>query len=174
LGFPNPARHPASVTSPIQTAGCVIGELFDEGKIAPEYCKEALRREIRWNNNALGKTILEAEGRAKLKAPPSTTVPDASNTDFPKVAELFKVIDANTATVLSPQSCRNSFFGENGGGETSYRNTACRFGAGVLMILGLRNFPGFQDYIAGLSSTAAFSVIWPGCYRSLKLQAGNQ
>ncbi len=75
-----------------KTAARVLGELFKEGKVAPEYCKEALRREIRWNNT-LTDEIIKAESTR-----------DARNTDFRKVAELFKVIDTNTVTVVvAPQ-----------------------------------------------------------------------
>ncbi len=71
-----------------KTAARILSELFEEGKIAPEYCKEALKREIRWNN-PLNSQLLEAESAR-----------DARNADFPEVAELFKVIDANTVTVV--------------------------------------------------------------------------
>lgn len=71
-----------------KTAARVLAELFEEGKVAPEYCQEALRREIRWNNT-LTDEIIKAESTR-----------DARNTDFRKVAELFKVIDSNTVTVV--------------------------------------------------------------------------
>lgn len=71
-----------------KTAARVLGELFQEGKVAPEFCKEALKREIRWDN-AINDELLRAESTG-----------DARNTDFPKVAELFKVIDNNTLTVV--------------------------------------------------------------------------
>lgn len=66
----------------------MLGELFQEGSVAPEFCKEALKREIRWDN-AISDELLRAESTG-----------DATNTDFPKVAELFKVIDNNTVTVV--------------------------------------------------------------------------
>ena len=72
----------------LKTAARVLGELFQEDKVAPEFCKEALKREIRWDN-AISDEILRAENTG-----------DARNADFPKVAELFKVIDSNTVTVV--------------------------------------------------------------------------
>lgn len=71
-----------------KTAARVLGELFQEDKVAPEFCKEALKREIRWDN-AINDEILRAESTG-----------DARNADFPKVAELFKVIDSDTVTVV--------------------------------------------------------------------------
>lgn len=72
----------------LKTAARVLGELFQEGRVAQEFCKEALKREIRWDNTISGE-LLRAESTR-----------DARNTDFPKVAELFKVIDNNTVTVV--------------------------------------------------------------------------
>jgi hypothetical protein len=66
----------------------VLGELFQEGKVAAEFCREALRREVRWDN-AISDELLRAESTG-----------DARNADFPKVAELFKVIDNKTVTVV--------------------------------------------------------------------------
>ncbi|MBI1821684.1 MAG: DEAD/DEAH box helicase [Nitrospirae bacterium] len=71
-----------------RTAARVLGELFEEGKVAPEFCMEALKREIRWDNT-ISDELLRAESAG-----------DARNADFPKVAELFKVIDSNTVTVV--------------------------------------------------------------------------
>lgn len=71
-----------------KTAARVLGELFQEGNVAPDFCKEALKREIRWDN-ALNDELLRAENTG-----------DSRVTDFPKVAELFRVIDSNTVTVV--------------------------------------------------------------------------
>lgn len=73
-----------------KAAARVVGDLFQEGKVAPEFCKEALRREIR--DKEIGK-VVEALVRAESTG-------DARATDFPKVAELFRVIDSNTVTVV--------------------------------------------------------------------------
>jgi len=77
-----------------KTAACVLGDLFREDKVAPEFCKEALKREVRWDN-AVSDELLRAESTG-----------DARNTDFPKVAELFKVIDNNTVTVIVSEKLR--------------------------------------------------------------------
>ena len=79
----------------LKTAARVLGELFQEGKIAPEFCKEALKREIRWNN-ALNEELLKAESTG-----------NARNADFQKVAELFKVIDAKTVTVVVAEKLKD-------------------------------------------------------------------
>lgn len=73
-----------------KTAARVLGDLFQEGKVAPEFCKEALKREIR--DNEIGKEV-DALFRAENTG-------DARAADFPKVAELFRVIDSNTVTVV--------------------------------------------------------------------------
>lgn len=76
----------------LATAARVLGELFREGKVASEFCKEALKREIRWDN-AISDELIRAESTG-----------DARNADFPKVAELFKVIDTKTVTVVVAQN----------------------------------------------------------------------
>lgn len=73
----------------LKTAARVLSELFQEGKASPEFCTEALKREVRWSGGALSKELLHAESTG-----------DARGTDFPKVAELFRVIDNNTVTVV--------------------------------------------------------------------------
>lgn len=56
----------------------VLGELFDERQVGVSSCTEALRREVR--RSRLKDDLLKAE----------------RNLDFPKVAELFRVIDSPT------------------------------------------------------------------------------
>jgi CRISPR-associated endonuclease/helicase Cas3 len=74
----------------LKTSARVLADLFSEGKVDPKYCTEALRREIRWDDiRALNYAILNAEYTG-----------DARKANFPRVAELFKVIDANTVTVI--------------------------------------------------------------------------
>ena len=77
-----------------ETSARILGDLFCENKVSPEYCKEALRREIGWDTRSKAiDSILKAESTG-----------NAGNTDFPQVAELFKVIDSNTVTVvISPE-----------------------------------------------------------------------
>ena len=66
-------------------AAQVLGELWVEGKIDPAYCTEALEREIRLGRRAdLHKELREAE----------------ASYDFPKVEELFRVIDQKTVTAI--------------------------------------------------------------------------
>ena len=63
----------------------VLGQLLKEGKVSPEFCTEALRREIRRTGRAdLNEKLRKAE----------------ANLDFPEVEELFRVIDQDTETVV--------------------------------------------------------------------------
>jgi CRISPR-associated endonuclease/helicase Cas3 len=63
----------------------VLGAHFQEAKVKPEFCTEALRRELQLLGTAeLNKQLREAEGVL----------------DFPKVEELYKVIDQPTVTVI--------------------------------------------------------------------------
>lgn len=115
----------------LKTAARVMAELFEEGKIGPEYCNEALRREIRWSNT-LNDEILKAE-----------STKDARNADFPKVAELFKVIDANTVTVvIAPQLQEQLSRGEWCGREQLQKHSVQIWGWRA-DDLGLEEFPRF-------------------------------
>jgi hypothetical protein len=72
--------HPA-----FEASGRVLGEPFNEQKVSPESCTEALRREI--TQEGMPKRmedILKAE----------------RNADFPMVEELFRVIASNTITAV--------------------------------------------------------------------------
>ena len=61
----------------------VLGELFNEGRVGVSLCTEALRREIR-------RSLLKKDELLKAEC--------ALN--FPKVAELFRVIDSSTLTAV--------------------------------------------------------------------------
>jgi CRISPR-associated endonuclease/helicase Cas3 len=64
----------------------ILEELFNEKKVAPEYCKEAMKREIRQCNQGT------CEDDPIVKAERSG--------EFPEVKDKFKVIDDNTVTVV--------------------------------------------------------------------------
>lgn len=66
----------------------VLNQLFEEGRISPNDCKEALRREIR--KKGLADPISQSE----------------SACDFPKVSEEFEVISGETRTVVVDQDLR--------------------------------------------------------------------
>lgn len=74
-------EHPSFVTS-----SRILKQFFDEEKVAPEYCTEAMKREVREKNqiNADSNLIVIAE----------------RNRDFPSVKDQFKVISANTVTAI--------------------------------------------------------------------------
>lgn len=63
----------------------ILGQLFNENKIGPDFCTEALRREVRMTGQAeLNKKLREAEA-AQV---------------FPEVQDLFRVIDQATVTAV--------------------------------------------------------------------------
>ena len=72
--------HPA-----FEGSARVLGELFDEDKVAPDFCTEALRREIRQEGMPKKKNDIDFAER---------------NANFPKVEELFRVIDSDTVTAI--------------------------------------------------------------------------
>lgn len=73
--------HPSFVTS-----ARILKQLFNEDKIAPEYCTEAMKREVRERN--------------QIAANLNQIVIAERNKDFPSVEEQFKVIQANTVTAI--------------------------------------------------------------------------
>lgn len=70
----------------------VLRDLYREQKIAPKYCREAMRREVRNSNQGL------CENDPIVKAEKSR--------QFPVVQELFKVISSNTITVVVDENLR--------------------------------------------------------------------
>ena len=76
--------HPA-----FEASARILAELFAEDKVAPEFCTEALRREITQEGMRKAKDeILKAE----------------RNADFPTVEELFRVITSDTVTAIVESS----------------------------------------------------------------------
>jgi CRISPR-associated endonuclease/helicase Cas3 len=74
--------HPA-----FDTSSRILGELFNEGKVSPESCTEALRREIR--QKEMDKDNIITRER---------------NADFPSIEQLFRVIASDTVTVVADPS----------------------------------------------------------------------
>lgn len=70
-----------------KTARGVLARLFDEGRVDPSQCTEALRREL---NAGLGQT--ETSAQSVLQA--------EREADYPQVAKLCRLITADTRTVL--------------------------------------------------------------------------
>ncbi len=70
----------------------ILKQFFDEGKVAPEYCTEAMKREVREMNQATAENNL--------------IVIAESNRDFPSVVSQFKVISSNTVTALVDRDLR--------------------------------------------------------------------
>lgn len=78
--------HPA-----FKTSARILQELFNDGAVSPEQCKEALRREVR------------QDGLKKIVEEISTA---ERNRDFPAVEEAFKVIDSNTVTAVIDEALK--------------------------------------------------------------------
>lgn len=81
-------RHPA-----FDISATVLEQLFLEGRIGPEHCREALKREVRQQVNGTSKAepLLKAE----------------RGQDFPEVEKLYRVIDSDTfSCVVNPDLVR--------------------------------------------------------------------
>ena len=74
-------EHPSFATS-----ARILKQFFDEGKVAPEYCTEAMKREVRERN--------------QLNADNNPVVIAERNREFPSAKDQFKVISANTVTAI--------------------------------------------------------------------------
>jgi CRISPR-associated endonuclease/helicase Cas3 len=74
-------EHPSFATS-----AKILKQFFDEGKVAPGYCTEAMKREVRERN--------------QLNADNDPIVKKERERDFPSVKDQFKVIPAKTVTAI--------------------------------------------------------------------------
>jgi CRISPR-associated endonuclease/helicase Cas3 len=72
--------HPA-----FEASARVLGELFVEDKVSPDFCTEALRREITQEGMPKKKNDIDLAER---------------NADFPTVEKLFRLIDSDTVTAV--------------------------------------------------------------------------
>lgn len=134
----------------------ILDEMYKEKMVSPEYCKEAMKREVRQNNqgNCDADPIVRAE----------------RNKEFPDVDKLFKVIDNNTVTVIVDDDLRKRI--ENGDKvspselqQKSVNIYSSRIGQ--LALKPLTGFPGlyvwtlayddFIGYMAGVLKTINFS-----------------
>jgi CRISPR-associated endonuclease/helicase Cas3 len=81
-------EHPAFTVS-----SRILADLYEKGHVSPDYCKEAMKREIRDRNQGRCEDdpIIKAEKARK----------------FPEVDEKFKVITANTITVVVYEEMRH-------------------------------------------------------------------
>jgi CRISPR-associated endonuclease/helicase Cas3 len=78
-----------------RSSATILEDLFKEGKVSPEYCKEAMRREVRGNNQG--------------KCDDDPIVKAEKNWDFPEVEDKFKVIDCKTVTVIVDEELKKRF-----------------------------------------------------------------
>lgn len=148
----------------LKTAARILADLFSEGKVSPDYCKEALKREIRWADiDTLNYAILNAE---------STN--NALNANFPKVAELFKVIDANTVTVIVASHLQEQLRHGQWCGKHELQRHSVQIWGWQVENLGLQEFPrfpglygwqyeydSFLGYMRGLLPVIEFSTGTP-------------
>jgi len=74
-------EHPA-----FKTSAQVLTDMYREQMIAPEFCREAMRREVRNQNQG--------------KCEDDPIVKDEAKRKFPDVERQFKVISSNTLTVI--------------------------------------------------------------------------
>jgi CRISPR-associated endonuclease/helicase Cas3 len=135
--------HPA-----FEASSRILGELFREQKVNPDFCTEALRREI------------TQEGMPKKK---EDILKAERNADFPTVEELFRVITSNTLTaVVDADLIARLERGEKvsrddlqGGSVQIWQNRADDWGASEFdFISGLRKwvlaYDSFLGYMAGI------------------------
>ncbi len=80
-------EHPA-----FRTSARILADLYKEQKISPDFCKEAMRREVRDLNQGL--------------CDDDPIVKDEKARKFPNVEEKFKVIASNTISVLVDDDLR--------------------------------------------------------------------
>ncbi len=80
-------EHPA-----FKTSAQVLTDMYREQKIAPEFCKEAMKREVRNLNHG--------------KCEDDPIVKDEAKRKFPDVERQFKVISSNTVTVVVDEELR--------------------------------------------------------------------
>ena len=83
-------EHPA-----FRTSARILAELYREQKISPDFCKEAMRREVRDLNQGL--------------CDDDAIVKDEKKRKFPDVEEKFKIIASNTISVLVDEELRQRF-----------------------------------------------------------------
>lgn len=70
-------------------SGKILGKLFADNMVSAEYCTEALRQEIRGRGMPERKNEIDVAER---------------NANFPRVEELFRIIDSETVTAIVDQS----------------------------------------------------------------------
>jgi CRISPR-associated endonuclease/helicase Cas3 len=135
--------HPA-----FEASARVLGELFNEGRVSPHFCTEALRREI------------TQEGMPKKK---EDILRAERNADFPSVEEFFRVITSDTLTaVVDPDLIRRLERGDKvardelqAGSVQIWQARAHDWGAGDFeFIPGLKKwsllYDSFLGYMAGV------------------------
>lgn len=110
----------------------VLAKLFDEGKITPDFCTEALRREILEKNMRMAKDdpIAQAEKKA----------------DYPAVSKLFQVIEDNKMfTVIVDNKFKERL--ETGEKPTrkEMQTLTVRMREDQITALRLQNIKGYED-----------------------------
>jgi CRISPR-associated endonuclease/helicase Cas3 len=131
----------------------VLTQLLAENRVAPEFCTEALRREIRLS----GRADLDRELRQAEEA-----------LDFPEVERLFRVIDQATMTVVIDPGIQDQLeAGKAGVDWQRLQQASVQIYANRALEFGVRDFPrypglkgwtlaydSFLGYMAGALSLA--------------------
>lgn len=147
-------EHPA-----FKTSARILADLYREQKISPNFCKEAMRREVRDLNQGLcdDDTIVKAEKARK----------------FPDVDDKFKVIASNTIFVLVDEELRQRFEDRERRKEIEpkelqqksvviYSSKAIQYGVMPLKVSGdlyywMLEYDDFIGYMAGVLNLANFA-----------------
>ncbi|OGV85169.1 MAG: hypothetical protein A2340_05275 [Lentisphaerae bacterium RIFOXYB12_FULL_60_10] len=137
-------------------ASLVLRELIEEGKVSPEWCLEALRRECQRGDPSRRIEEIRTHELAK---------------DYPAVDELFRVIDDNTLTIVVDESLKQGLLAGKKcssaelqqGSVRVRRKQANRMGIGEFPLLPgvfywTLDYDGFLGYMAGVLRTEKFEV----------------
>jgi len=115
-----------------RASAAILEQLFDEGKVSPDFCTEAIIREIRTYN------------RAMAKDDPIVCTEKAWR--YPEVSELFKVIDEGEAytVVIDPRLQKRLEAGERAT-RKDMQNLTVRMRKRQIDYLGLPEIRGYED-----------------------------
>jgi CRISPR-associated endonuclease/helicase Cas3 len=143
-------EHPA-----FKTSARILGELFQEDHVAPDHCKEAMRREIRQEGMSHAAEVIERSERSQ---------------DFPTVESDFKVIDRNTVTALVSKELQDRLGQGAGVSVTELQQHSVQIWSTRRIECGLREslrYPGlmfwelgydeFVGYMKGVLELSAFA-----------------
>jgi CRISPR-associated endonuclease/helicase Cas3 len=118
--------HPA-----FEASSRVLAELFAEHKVSPDFCTEALRREI------------IQEGMPKKKRDIAIA---ERNADFPTVEKLFRVIDSDTVTAIVDEAIVNRLEGYEKISRAELQSASVQIWHSKAQAFGLERLDRIQGY----------------------------